>query len=529
MKALWLLVKLYLDGMFRFSVIRYAKDAKERRKAVGSLLATVVLVVVYGFMSVSLSLSVFSAGAAAGDPAVAFALLLTVASAFVLVTSFTRAASTLSGFRDFDTLMGLPVRKGVLVASRFLALYLFEELYALALLLPCGVLYAVYLAPPFWFYPLFLLGILIAPILPIAVGGALDLGLECLFAHAKHRKNVMAVVQSVVLIAFLIVVYLAPRYMDVLLSDPNALMLTLGAVYPPADWFAKGLLGSPWGLLYLGVTAVLGAGFYWLVQHNFLALHDRLSTGYHDKRFRLKRQTSSSVARALYRLEWKRYLSSTGWVVNTALSAVMVLAVAIAGGVFLRGALLSMLEVLPKSWNVSAILIAAIVFCATLSPTTCSAISMEGKQIWLAKQLPFTAKAWLASKAEVNLTLTVPATLLASLILIFSFRESLGVWEMVGVLLFPLASLAFSTVLGLWVNLKLPKLEWKNDTEVFKQGMPVLILVGVCFALVAVCALPMLLLPIKWLAAALSAALLGASILLWARLSKKAEILRDNL
>ena len=51
MRSLWTLIKLYVNSIFRFSVMRRSKDARERRNAIMGVLAIALIVVVYGGMS----------------------------------------------------------------------------------------------------------------------------------------------------------------------------------------------------------------------------------------------------------------------------------------------------------------------------------------------------------------------------------------------------------------------------------------------------------------------------------------------
>ena len=160
MRSLWTLIKLYVNSIFRFSVMRRSKDARERRNAIMGVLAIALIVVVYGGMSASMSYAMLKAGIDASAP---FLMFGAMASLFALVMAFAQGSATLSGFADFDTLMGMPIRTSVIVFARFCALYLAEAIYAAAYLLPCGAVYAILRAPAWWFYPAFPLMTLLLP------------------------------------------------------------------------------------------------------------------------------------------------------------------------------------------------------------------------------------------------------------------------------------------------------------------------------------------------------------------------------
>jgi ABC-2 type transport system permease protein len=98
------------------------------------------------------------------------------------------------------------------------------------------------------------------------------------------------------------------------------------------------------------------------------------------------------------------------------------------------------------------------------------------------------AKYIFLAKLLVNLTLTVPTSLICSVLL--SVALKIRGLRLVLTFLVPLAYALFSAALGLLVNLKLPKLEWQNEAQVVKQSaasmvsmfgsaaLPVLVVVG---------------------------------------------------
>lgn len=109
-----------------------------------------------------------------------------------------------------------------------------------------------------------------------------------------------------------------------------------------------------------------------------------------------------------------------------------------------------------------------IVFCIATSCTTMASISIEGKQIWIAKNLPVSVLMIFASKILVNLTVLAP-TLLASLLICYTMQLSF-----IDSLLIVLLAASFSifvSLYGLVINLSFPNLSWTNETVIVKQSM----------------------------------------------------------
>ncbi len=526
MKALRTLIGLYLNSIFRFPVIRYSKDPRERRNAVTGVAAIGMIVVMYGGMSGWMAFRLLSAGA---DAAIPFMLSAAMASLFALAMAFAQGSATLSGFADFDTLMGMPIKTSVIVLARFFALYLVEAIYTAAYLLPCGAVYAILCAPTWRFYPAFLLMTPLLPVAPIVIGSGADLLLSAAFARSKYRKGITSAVKMAFLFGFIVFSYLIPRFTDRFLSAPEEAAARTAKICPPAMWYASGVTGdSALALLFAFGSLAACALFVFVLNKTFLPLHDRLSAGYHVRNYRLGTLRKSSALKALFTIERKRFFGSTAWIVNTIFGPALIVLLGIAGAV-LSGKISAFLRETPLADHVTEAITGILLFCATLAPTTSCAISMEGTELWIAKTLPVPAKSWLIAKLLLNLLLVGPPILFAITLLAAFYHGFLTSLSILGLYLLPIAALLFTTVTGLLVNAKMPRLSWKSDTEVVKQSGSVLVMMLISLGLVVFSVLPMLLFGSGWTAIAISAVILAGAIAVYAYLTDRAEQIRRNL
>lgn len=526
MSSLRTLIRLYVNSIFRFQVMRYSTDRRERRNAIMGVAAIVLIVVTYGAMSGMTSYEMLKNGLPATVP---FLLAATMASLFALAMAFAQGSATLSGFADFDTLMGMPIRTSTIVLARFLALYLVEAIYVVAYLLPCGVVYAVLRQPVWWFYPLFPVMLLLLPVAPVVIGSGADLLLSAAFAKSKYKKGVTSTIKMILLLGFIIFAYMMPQMSSRFMTNPMQAVGTTAKIYPPVKWFSDGAAGDlRLALLFSGASLLVCALFVFILNKTFLPLHDRLAAGYHVKNYRLGALKRSSAFRALFMIERKRFFNSTAWVINTIIGAVLILVLGVAGAV-LSGRLSTLLRMPEIRGYAPAALIGILIFCATLSPTTCCAISMEGKQIWISKTMPVPAKKWLNAKLCMNLFLVLPPLLVTCTLVAVFYHAFLSPVSLVAVFLVPVAALLFTTVLGLFVNAKLPRLNWKAETEVVKQSGAVLVMMLVCFTVAAATVVPTLLFGKEWIAPAIGCALLCGTAAFYAYLMRNAEQIRMNL
>jgi ABC-2 type transport system permease protein len=104
----------------------------------------------------------------------------------------------------------------------------------------------------------------------------------------------------------------------------------------------------------------------------------------------------------------------------------------------------------------------------SMMPITAVSISMEGKQWWIVKTLPINAKEFLDSKLLMNLTVTGPFCLLASILVTIGQKASL--METIWIFLVPLVAMLFSLVFGQTVNLKMAVFDWENEVSIVKQS-----------------------------------------------------------
>ncbi|MDO5846012.1 MAG: hypothetical protein Q4Q04_03715, partial [Methanocorpusculum sp.] len=110
--------------------------------------------------------------------------------------------------------------------------------------------------------------------------------------------------------------------------------------------------------------------------------------------------------------------------------------------------------------------------CAISSTTACS-VSMEGKHWWIVQSAPVSAKKIFDSKILVNLTVAFPFYAVSVILLAASIQMSAAGCLLLIIL--PVVYILFTAVLGLFVNLRLPMMEWESEVRVVKQSGSVMI------------------------------------------------------
>lgn len=486
MRKLRLLLRVNALNIFNINRLRHAADKKEKTKAVWTLIGfTLVGLMIAGQMGMY---SYVLASALNGMDALPImpGYIVMSASLVIIFTTVYKSAGTLFGFRDYDALMSLPIPTSTVVLSRILMLYGTNLFFSAFVMLPAGIVYAVFAQPPLAFYPVFLLCYLAMPMLPSVIACIAGFLIAAISARFKH-KNIAAVIAGLAAVVLLMVLSFGmPRAAQ----DPSKVIsvITLvseamSRVYPPSVWFTNALqldVGSI--VLYLGVSLAAFMLLNFAVGFGFKRINTALSGIRTLSKYRIGELKTSSPVQALYQKEIRRYFASALYVTNTAVGVILLLLAS--GALFIMGPekLQAYMPIPDLSNALSDYAPFAISLFISLSVTTAVSISIEGKHLWILKSIPVQAKDIFRAKALVNLTLAVPGVLIGSALTAFALKTS--ALQTLFLFLMPLAYALVTTYLGIAVNLAFPKFDWTSETQIIKQGTAVMISVFGNFALV---------------------------------------------
>ncbi|GEM_PF-619365 len=471
MRELWILTKLQLSALFGINKIRHMRNSDEKKIGKRSLGSLIAMVVAMGYMSVFYSYMLARAFQMFDTLPTLLGIMAAASSMLILMFSIFETKGVLFGFGDFDIVMSWPVSVRSVAASRVLNMYAYNFVYAFLLLLPAGVIYAIMAAPPLWFYPLFLVLILLLPALPTIVGALLGTVLTVFTARMKKNSLLNVALQMVLVFGIMFLSMRSGYAFDnpsQLASVGTAINAQIASMYPPAQWFQSALSeGSLISILWLVLTtlATVSLLIFWLGK-NFVSINSRIKSKPRGETFVMRRQAHSTKSAALFSREFKRYLSSSLYVVNTAFGNVMMIIAAVVLMVK-ADAVLQYLE-MPELKSLPALAPFVFGWMVSMASTTTSAISMEGKSLWIIKSLPVSAKEWLAAKLKVTLVLAIPSILISATLTAIGLKSSL--METVWLYLLPMAYIFAFGVFGLWLNIRMPRMDWVSEAEAIKQG-----------------------------------------------------------
>lgn len=486
-----LLTKIHMCNSFGLNEARFSKDKKRKRN-----------VIIYGsaFIFLAFMIMVYTAALSAvlavyGESKIIPMFLFIVATAIIFIFSVFKSGREIFNIKTYEREIVLPIKPLAIVVSRFITMYIFNAALAAIILIPGSIVYSVFASPSLLFCITMFLGIFLIPLIPMTI--ATTLGVIVLAVASKmKRKNFASIVLSMVFAVGVIVLSLLFSFngqgiFNNFSEISSAVLTQAGNIYPPSVLFYNGVFGD---ILAYAVFAIFSVGvfaiFAAVVQWKFTSISTALNSTNAKRDYVMQELSKSSQLKSLYKLELKRYLSSSIYVMNTSIGYVLMVIIAVL--ILIFGA-----EKINGIFGIEGFIVFAMpvlmAFLTAFSSTTSSAISMEGKQWWIVKSMPVDTKKVFDSKILVGVSVALPFYLIALVLICIAVPMSPTGYA--ALILLPLSYILFMAVVGITVNAKLPLFDWENEVVVVKQSGAMVVTMLIGFASVAVPLIAVFILP----------------------------------
>ena len=211
---------------------------------------------------------------------------------------------------------------------------------------------------------------------------------------------------------------------------------------------------------------ILGSKLYFKIIFNFQNNFVRQKKYSKRNIFKQKKPITSLVSKEL-----RRYLSSPVYMFNTSFGLILVVAISII--LVIKGE--DVFNYILQSYQINANISIyvcfyfLILFSTAMTSISSSSISLEKETINITKCLPIKEELILKSKILSCFIIELPFLLLGELIFFFYFKPN--IFYIASIFLIGFIVILLSALIGLIVNLKYPKMNASNDTEVVKQSI----------------------------------------------------------
>lgn len=472
----FLLVKNRLISQLGINEIKYAKGKSKKRKQF-FMLFIILIIALFAIYSGAYAYGLSYLGVGNLIPTFAF-LLCSIVSLFFTIF---KTSGELFGYKDFDFLMSIPVKTSTIIASRFLNLYLWNTAISFVIMLPMGIIYGIFEKPDIAFYLYFFISLFIICFIPTTIAVVIGAIVTTISSKFKNSKIVSEILQILLIVIILVVPFLLLNsnfttgsgklnqdYIRSVLIEAHDKLCTL---YPIANLFNRAIVGH--NLKDLCIFIVLSFGWYLLfvmiLSMKYKEINTALSTYRVSSSYEVHSLKQNNVLITLYKKELKRWGSCPIYFTNTIIGAIIALILSGAFVILGPSKLSEISKDLLDAKMINSAFVYVIAACIGMSCTTMASISLEGKNVWLLQSLPIDMKNIISSKILVNLTITIPSSIICSSLFFFTAKPRI----VSGLITFfvPIVFSLFSAVFGMWINLKIHNYNWESETQVVKQSM----------------------------------------------------------
>ncbi|KAB1440030.1 permease [Candidatus Galacturonibacter soehngenii] len=481
-----LLLKLLLMNQFKINQLKDRSKKRVRIVLMGVvilLLSTMLIIYSYG-----IGYSLGMIGIAKVIPSYA----LTTVGIITLFFTVFKSNGILFGTTDYESLMSLPIKTSEIIASRFLHMYLMNTYFAFLVMAPLGFVYVIFEKPATSFAFIWIVGMFFSTLFPTTLATIIGGIIAFISSHFKYT-NALSILLSFILVVGILLSSIGLGGMDESVMQTTQLsklfeMLSkeLHTIYPLSRLFEKAVVNKSWFSFvgFLAFSIAIYLLFIKILSLQYKKINTAILSFQAKSNYKIKKMKISGIRMALYKKELKRFFSSYAYVLNIGIGAVMALIMAISVFVLQPATLEKALEMTNLEPLLSKVIAFAFSMVLCMSCTTSVALSLEGKNLWILKSLPISTKTILDSKMLVNLTITLPVSIIFGTLMNVKFETDIITRTFFYVI--PITYSFFIAVWGMFINIKLPNYEWTSETAVIKQGIASMLgmLLGPIFALI---------------------------------------------
>ena len=413
-------------------------------------------------------------------------LFVVLTSIMTLIEGIYKSGNLLFNCKDDNLLLSLPIKKSTVLFIRVFKFYVFELIYNSLFLLPAIILYAKYMNPNITYYVVSFIGLLLFPIVPILLSTIIGTIITFLSSRFKGKNYVQTIITTIFLIGIMYFSYNSDNLVANIASNASSINDFLTKIYYPVGIYIELITNFQiltliqfilvHVLLFVIIIVLLGKIYFDINSSTKTVKANRINSKYKIK--------ASSPIKSLIKKEFNRFINSTVFIVNAGFGLVL----------FVLGCILFVIKYnnvndmfiqMDSSLNLESympvLLFGFVIAASFMTSITSSMISLEGKSFNILKSLPVKPYTIVMAKVLAAIMVMIPCFLVGDIIIFVNFH-----FDFLSIILILIASVLFplvSETIGIIVNLKYPKMDAQNDTEVVKQSMSSMISVFIGMAL----------------------------------------------
>ncbi|MBT3320356.1 MAG: hypothetical protein HN389_11400 [Clostridia bacterium] len=498
MRKIFILAKTLLKGGGAFSM------SKKRRTKYLIPLVLGLSFAVFGVMMVMLTFEIFDALDSVNQADIILPLVFGATCIMVFIFGVFYVVSTMYHAKDIELLASLPIRPYQMLSAKFITLVVYEYIMEAFILVPVMVAFGVKSGVGVTYIVYCIILLAITPIIALSIASVLVMVVMRFTSFGKN-KQVFKFVGSILVVGIAIGLNIglqaltggnrSEEQLVQMIESGTSLVSTVSNVFPGIIFASRALINSASisGVINLalfvlcsagGIAAFLGVGQ--LVYTKGVAGVTESSAkrkGVSDLGKEAARISATlSYIRKEFRLLVRSPIAFLNCVMmNLIWPAILVVMMFTSGSLEMVKTLLVTMD----GGLMIAILVGMSAFVSSSNATASTAISREGKQLYVTKYIPLDMSKQLIAKILTGYFLSVIGIVI---IVIVGIVLGMNVGVALIALVLSLLVSAVVAVAGTLIDVSHPKLNWMNEQQAIKQNVNVLLhmLVGLLFGAVAV-------------------------------------------
>ena len=426
---------------------------------------------------------------------IALSLFVFVISMMTFVEGVYKSGNLLFNCKDDQLLLSLPIKKSTVLFIRIFKFYVFELIFNSLLFVPLVIAYLRWATVDYTFFITSFIMIFLLPIIPIVLSCIVGFITTSISSRSKFKNLVQIITTMIFLILVLYLSMNLNGFINNIAKHAKSINELITKIYYPAGVYAN--LAVSFNIKDLLIFIFVNIGLFILMilvlSKFYFKINSRIKgviTTNHKKSnnntliIKSRSQTSSLIKK-----EMSTFFNVPVFLINAGFG-VLLFIIAVIAIMIKYNDIVTMftsgehppitIEKLNSMLSVAVYWLILLSACTT--SITSSMISLEGRSFNILKTLPVKTKRILMSKIYASMILTVPAYIIGSVLLFF--KLNISIIDLIIILISCVLLPFISALIGIIINIKYPKLDAENATEVVKQSMSSMVSVFIGFSLI---------------------------------------------
>lgn len=411
---------------------------------------------------------------------------------------------------DIDNLLPLPFKASEVLGAKFVIVLIYEYITELLFLLPVIIVYGIKssVGVLYYIYSVFIYAAL--PVIPLVLASIIVMVIMRFTSFTKNKDRFKVIGGSLaiflslglnVLIQKSSRAALNPEQMQkMFMEGNNSLINIISKMFPSTKIASIAILQSSnmtgiinmlifigISLLAIGIFLVLGEGLY---LKGVVGISETTSNRKALSKEQLNKEiVENSLLKTYFMKEMRALFRTPAYFMNCVFVNFLWPLFLLIPFLASREGLSDLKELgkMIDNPKIAAIVVAAgfalIVFVTSNNAIASTAISREGKNFFINKYLPISYEKQIIAKLLSAFSMGIVSMASLLLVAVILFKPPIIILFLITVL--GLFGILFSNLVGIFVDITRPKLDWDNEQKAVKQNMNVLINGLPCIALAA--------------------------------------------